>query len=78
MSSLNFEASMGELETLVKRLETGDLALEEALQVFEQGIQLTRECQQQLAVAEQKVSLLSGEGEQATLVDFTTQDPAGE
>ncbi|MBX2807393.1 MAG: exodeoxyribonuclease VII small subunit [Cellvibrionaceae bacterium] len=70
----NFEASLGELEAIVSRLESGDLPLEDSLQAFEQGIKLTRECQQQLSTAEQKVSMLCGEGDRAERVAFNGQD----
>jgi exodeoxyribonuclease VII small subunit len=67
----SFEQSLNDLEILVEALETGDLPLEEALSTFEKGIKLTKECQQQLSKAEQKVSLLVGEGDDIHLVDFT-------
>ena len=46
------------LELLVGSLEKGDLSLEDSLKAFEAGISLTRQCQQTLAAAEQKVQLL--------------------
>ena len=55
---IDFEASLDRLEQLVERMEDGELSLEESLKVFEQGIKLTRECQQALEEAEQKVQLL--------------------
>ena len=55
---LDFEAAMDELEKLVARMEQGDLPLEETLQQFERGIELTRQCQQALDEAEQKVEVL--------------------
>ena len=69
-TELNFEQSIQQLETMVANLEQGELSLEESLAIFEQGIKLTRECQQQLATAEQKVSLLIGDNENMQLVDF--------
>jgi exodeoxyribonuclease VII small subunit len=56
-----FEEAMHELETLVERLEAGDLGLEESLDVFERGIGLTRACQRALDRAEQKVRVLTAE-----------------
>ncbi len=50
--------SLTELQTLVERLESGELSLEESLGAFEQGIRLTRECQTSLSQAEQKVQIL--------------------
>lgn len=57
-SVFNFEASLAELEALVKQMEQGDLTLEDSLAAFERGISLTRGCQAALAQAEQKVNVL--------------------
>jgi len=57
----NFEQALGELEELVAAMESGDMTLEESLQAFETGVRLTRECQQTLQQAEQKVQLLLAE-----------------
>lgn len=54
----DFETSLAELQTLVERLESGELSLEDSLGAFEQGIRLTRDCQAALAQAEQKVQIL--------------------
>lgn len=54
----HFEESLNELEHLVERMEQGNLPLEEALKLFERGIQLTRTCQKALKEAEQKVRIL--------------------
>ena len=72
----DFEHSLAELQTLVERLESGELSLEDSLTAFEQGIGLTRECQAALAQAEQKVQiLLERDGElQPTPLD--TDEPA--
>jgi len=67
---LNFEKSLEELDALVNKLEDGELSLEESLSAFERGIKLTRECQQHLSDAEQKVSLLVGQDKDLSLVDF--------
>ena len=53
-----FEASLTRLEELVDEMENSELSLEASLKTFEEGIRLTRECQQALKEAEQKVSLL--------------------
>ena len=57
----NLEKAMGELETIVEQLETGELSLDKSLAQFEKGIKLSRECQQALADAEQKVQILLGD-----------------
>ena len=64
------------LETLVERLENGELSLEDSLSAFEQGIGLTRDCQAALSQAEQKVQILlerNGELEEAP---FDADQPA--
>ncbi|MGH8597683.1 MAG: exodeoxyribonuclease VII small subunit [Gammaproteobacteria bacterium] len=68
--SINFEATLRELETLVERMERGDLSLEESLAQFERGIGLARACQQALRAAEQKVQLLTQGAQGEVLVDF--------
>ena len=55
---VDFERALAELESQVQRLEGGDLPLEDALKAFEEGVRLTRQCQQSLDAAEQKVQLL--------------------
>jgi len=54
----SFEAALEQLQTTVKRLESGELTLEQALQHFEDGVRLSRQCQEQLSAAEQRVELL--------------------
>ncbi len=54
----DFEQSLAELETLVSAIEQGDLSLEQSLVAFEQGVRLTKECQQRLQDAEQRVQVL--------------------
>lgn len=53
-----FEKSLEELETIVSRLEQGDLPLEESLNLFETGIKLSRECRERLATAERRIEIL--------------------
>lgn len=56
--TLNFESSLEELEGIVEDMEGGELSLEASLKAFEKGIKLTRECQEALNQAEQKVLIL--------------------
>jgi exodeoxyribonuclease VII small subunit len=58
----DFEKSLQELEALVARLERGDLPLAQSLELFEQGVALTRACHGALAQAQQKVSVLLQQG----------------
>lgn len=67
---LAFEQSLAQLEALVQKLESGDMALEDALQAFESGVTLVRECQQSLQVAEQRVQKLMLENGQPKLSPF--------
>ena len=69
-----FEQSLKELETLVEKMEQGDLSLEESLQHFERGVQLTRACQQALKDAEQKFETLLKKDGQEEVVPFDSED----
>jgi len=53
-----FEASLEALELIVQQLENGDLPLEKSLELFEQGIRLSRECQERLTQAERRIEVL--------------------
>jgi exodeoxyribonuclease VII small subunit len=53
-----FEASLEALEQIVRDLEQGDLPLEKSLELFEQGIRLSRECQERLSQAERRIEIL--------------------
>lgn len=55
---VNFEAALNELQSIVEKMEHGNLSLEASLNAFEQGIRLTQHCQKALADAEQKVQVL--------------------
>lgn len=59
----DFAATVEQLETIVERLESGELSLEDALTAFEQGVRLTRDAQQRLDSAELKVRALSEDSE---------------
>ncbi len=67
---LNFETSMAELEGLVEAMESGDLTLEQSMEHFERGIQLTRNCQKTLSEAEQKVQILTKDSNGTHLSEF--------
>ncbi len=54
----SFETSLAELELIVGRLETGELPLEESLELFEKGIKLSRECRARLTNAERRIEVL--------------------
>ncbi len=54
----NFETSLEELERIVRELEQGELTLEKSLELFEQGVNLSRECQERLTQAERRIEIL--------------------
>ena len=58
METPSFETALEQLQNTVKRLESGELTLDQALKSFEDGVKLTRVCQQHLGSAEQKIQLL--------------------
>ena len=53
-----FETSLEELERIVRELEQGELTLEKSLELFEQGVKLSRECQERLTQAERRIEIL--------------------
>ncbi|ANP75789.1 exodeoxyribonuclease VII small subunit [Vibrio crassostreae] len=71
--NMSFEAAIEELDGLVDQLENGDLALDDALKKFERGISLARAGQSKLNDAEQRVSILLQNDENAELSDFNPQ-----
>ena len=59
----DFEAAIAELESIVKKLEEGDLSLEQSLALYERGVQLSRYCHGRLEQAERRIEILSERGE---------------
>jgi len=55
---VSFEEALKELEGIVKKLESGEAKLEEALGLFERGVKLSRYCSQKLEEAEKKIEML--------------------
>jgi len=70
----DFEKSLAELESLVEKLEAGDLPLEEALKSFERGIGLTRDCQSALDAAQARVEILLKRDGESRLEIFDAED----
>jgi len=69
-SKFDFEAALVNLEGLVEAMEEGELSLEDSLKAFEQGIKLTRECQNALNKAEQKIQILTRENDIPEAIPF--------
>jgi exodeoxyribonuclease VII small subunit len=57
---MDFEKKLSRLEEIVQKMERGDLALEDSLKFFEEGVKLSKECHQQLNEAEVKIKKLIG------------------
>jgi exodeoxyribonuclease VII small subunit len=72
----NFESSLEELERIVRQLEQGELTLEKSLELFEQGVTLSRDCQERLNQAERRIEILMRDNQgRAAVRPF---DPASE
>ena len=69
MSKEKFEDALNKLEKIVSKLEEGDIPLEESLKLFEEGIRLSRVCNQKLDEAEKKVEILL-KGKDGTIKAF--------
>ncbi len=65
-----FEAGLEELERIVKEMESGDLPLERALELFEKGMDLSATCRKQLEEAEMRVEILVRKGDRVTPEPF--------
>ena len=59
----DFEAALTELESIVKKLEEGDLTLESSLALYERGVELSRYCHARLEDAEKRIEILNDRGE---------------
>ena len=78
-SKLSFEDAIARLEAVVRELEGGGLSLEKALELFAEGIELSRVCSQNLAAAEQRIAILTrDEGGTAVLKEIESLPGAGE
>ncbi|MBC7370735.1 MAG: exodeoxyribonuclease VII small subunit [Bdellovibrionaceae bacterium] len=73
---MDFEKKLGRLEEIVGKMEKGDLALEDSLTLFEEGVKLSRECHQKLNDAEAKVKLLVSMDQdgKATTTNFSSEE----
>jgi exodeoxyribonuclease VII small subunit len=70
----NFEKSLEELESLVEKLESADLSLDQSLKQFKRGIELTRHCQGVLDEAQQTIQKLIDPDDESSAVPFDTSD----
>jgi exodeoxyribonuclease VII small subunit len=71
-NNLSFEEAIKEIETIVQKLEQGDVPLEKAIEYFQEGIKLSQICKEKLTkVEKQMTSILNEQGEQAP---FTVEE----
>lgn len=70
----SFEHSLETLEQLVQQMDSGELSLEESLALFEKGIKLIRQCQDQLQTAEQKVQVLLENNDELQVQPFAPDE----
>lgn len=70
IAALSFEAAMGELETIVQKLESGDVDLEKSIEMYGRGALLKQHCEAKLQAASEKVErIVTGAGGEATGVE---------
>lgn len=70
----SFEQSLSELETVVRQLESAELPLEQALELFEKGMKLSDSCRKQLTAAETRVEILMKKGEDFEAQPFNPEE----
>ena len=72
----DFEGAIAELESIVKKLEEGDLPLEQSLALYERGVQLSRFCHARLEDAERRIEILTDRGElKPAPASFASEEP---
>jgi len=69
-----FEQALSELENLVEQLESGELSLDQSLQQFKRGVELTRHCQGILEQAQQIVEQLIETNDESSAAPFESSD----
>jgi exodeoxyribonuclease VII small subunit len=78
MAKEKFEEALGRLEDIVKRMEAGDMTLEESLKAFEEGIKLARLCSRKLDEAERRVEILLKQEEELVIKQFKVEENESE
>lgn len=71
---LPFEKGLEDLESIVKKLESADLPLEESLALFEQGVELSEACRARLEEAETRIEILLKKGRKIEAEPFELED----
>lgn len=75
-NNIKFEEAMSELEDITRKLESGDLPLEDAIGAYERAVSLIKLCNEKLESAEKKVKMLVEGNDGVSAVDFATQNEA--
>jgi exodeoxyribonuclease VII small subunit len=78
MAKDKFEEALGRLEDIVRRMEAGDMTLEESLKAFEEGIKLARLCARKLDEAERRVEILLKQEEELVIKTFKVEENESE
>ena len=78
MAKDKFEEALGRLEDIVKKMEAGDMTLEESLKAFEEGIKLARLCSRRLDEAERRVEILLKQEEALVVKPFQVEENESE
>jgi len=78
MAKDKFEEALGRLEDIVKKMEAGDMTLEESLKAFEEGIKLARLCSRRLDEAERRVEILLKQEEELVVKPFQVEENESE
>jgi len=69
-AAASFESGLLELEQIVKEMESGDLPLERALELYEKGMRLSESCRKQLEAAETRIEMLVRKGDKVVPEPF--------
>jgi exodeoxyribonuclease VII small subunit len=78
MAKDKFEEALGRLEDIVRKMEAGDMTLEESLKAFEEGIKLARLCSRRLDEAERRVEILLKQEEELVIKPFQVEENESE
>jgi exodeoxyribonuclease VII small subunit len=73
----DFETAIAELETIVRKLEEGDLTLEASLELYERGVHLSRYCHARLEEAERRIEILNERGELRPAATLARDEESG-
>ncbi|MFH1688031.1 MAG: exodeoxyribonuclease VII small subunit [bacterium] len=70
----DFESSLARLEEITQGLESGELSLDESIDLYSEGLALARDCQKKLTAAQEKIKLIAKKNEVVVEEDFGGED----